>query len=100
MVVCNFISRVVIFLAEKLGGTKDVWAVTIWPFIFVWPDSHAKDPVLINHEKKHIEQWKRYWIIGFLPVYLWHHFKKGYWDNPLEIEAREAEKRRDLLEGQ
>ena len=49
------------------------------------------DLKLIKHEKKHLEQWKRYLIVGFLPMYIYYHIKYGYRANPLELEARRAE---------
>lgn len=45
----------------------------------------------IRHEKKHVKQWWRYWVIGFLPVYIYQVKKYNYEEAPLEIEAREAE---------
>ena len=89
MIVTNKISQWVVSLASRFTPGTD--AVTIWPFIFVWPKEFLEDSRLIRHEKKHLEQWKRYWIIGFLPVYLYHHCTKGYEKNPLEIEAKEAQ---------
>ena len=44
----------------------------------------------IKHENKHVEQWWRYWVVGFLPVYLYQICRYGYYDAPLEVEAREA----------
>ena len=29
--------------------------------------------------------------LGFAFVYVWHHFRRGYADNPFEVEARAAE---------
>jgi hypothetical protein len=45
----------------------------------------------LKHELKHVEQYKKYGIIGFLARYIWYSIKYGYYKNPMEVEAREAE---------
>ena len=90
MIITNYIARVIVAIAAAI--TAGTVGVTLWPFIFISPKRYALDQRLIRHERKHLEQWRRYWIIGFLPVYLMFHVKHGYWNNPLEVEAREAEK--------
>ena len=89
MIITNYIARVIVAIAAAI--TEGTRGVTLWPFIFIWPKKYAIDQRLIRHERKHLEQYKRYWIVGFLPVYLYYHFKLGYQKNPLEIEAREHE---------
>ncbi|HSF17014.1 MAG TPA: hypothetical protein VLK65_15800 [Vicinamibacteria bacterium] len=49
------------------------------------------DERTLRHEKAHVEQWKRLGLTGFLVRYLWYHFRYGYSQNPLEVEARRAE---------
>ena len=49
------------------------------------------DERVLRHERTHVEQWRRYGLLGFLIRYSWYHFKYGYAGNPFEIEAREAE---------
>jgi hypothetical protein len=46
----------------------------------------------VKHEMAHIEQYRRYGVIKFLLLYTWYSMKYGYYNNPLEIEAREKEK--------
>lgn len=41
------------------------------------------------HEEVHMDQYKRYTWIGFIVLYSYYSIKYGYWNNPLEIEARE-----------
>jgi len=50
------------------------------------------DGRILRHESAHVEQWRRYGLVGFLARYLWYHFKYGYARNPFEIAARKAEK--------
>lgn len=50
------------------------------------------DERVLLHEMAHVEQWKRYGLLGFLARYLWYHLRYGYAGNPLEVEARRAER--------
>jgi len=49
------------------------------------------DERTLRHEQAHVEQWRRFGLLGFLVRYLWSHFRYGYEGNPFEIEARRAE---------
>jgi hypothetical protein len=44
---------------------------------------------LLMHEAHHVWQYER---LGpfFLPLYLWRHARRGYWQNPYEIEAEKC----------
>jgi len=46
------------------------------------------DLALLEHEKVHIKQQLRGWLIGFYIKYLYYNWKYGYWNNPYEVEAR------------
>ena len=72
----------------KLLGTT---AVTFGNNIYTWKGSISE--ILMRHEEKHVEQYKRYGKVGFLARYLWGWVSNGfrYSKIPLEIEAREAE---------
>jgi hypothetical protein len=50
-----------------------------------------QDKKWINHELKHIEQYKQHGIAGFIGKYLIEWVKKGYYNNRFEVEARESE---------
>lgn len=89
MIITNKIARWIVGAAEKITPGTD--AVTVWPFIFIKKE-YANDQKLLRHERKHLEQWKRYWIVGFFPIYLYQFLRFGYKDMALEVEAREAEK--------
>lgn len=41
------------------------------------------------HEEIHMEQYERYTWFGFIIMYAFYSIRYGYWNNPLEIEARE-----------
>ena len=66
----------------KITGYR---GLTLWPFIFV---NDKTNKGLIEHEKVHIEQQQRGWLIGFYVKYLYYNIRHGYWDNPYEVEAR------------
>lgn len=46
----------------------------------------------VNHEQKHIAQYKLYGFFTFIFLYLLESMRNGYINNKFEIEAREAEK--------
>lgn len=48
---------------------------------------------MYKHESKHLEQINREGSLRFTIKYLYYSYKYGYWNNPYEIEAREAELR-------
>lgn len=45
-----------------------------------------------QHELVHVAQYQRYGFFPFLIRYCWYSVRFGYKNNPLEIEARAAEK--------
>lgn len=45
----------------------------------------------VRHELKHVEQYQRFGMVGFLVRYIGYSIRFGYHDNPLEVEARQAE---------
>ena len=45
---------------------------------------------LLRHELQHVRQWFR-WGTLFAVLYGFYHLRYGYWLNPFEVEAREAE---------
>ncbi len=50
-----------------------------------------KDTRWYKHELKHIEQFKQYGVVKFLFLYILYTFRYGYYQNPFEVEARNAE---------
>lgn len=45
----------------------------------------------VRHELKHVEQYQRLGLLSFLIRYTWYSIRYGYQQNPLEVEARQAE---------
>ena len=62
---------------------------SFWRVIYVLPglENH---PVLIKHEQTHLEQIERDGRVLFTIKYGYWLLRYGYWDNPYEIEARQA----------
>ena len=50
------------------------------------------------HELKHVEQFEEHGFLAFLMRYLMEYFKKGYFQNKYEVEARMAERDVGLLQ--
>ncbi|HMP94327.1 MAG TPA: DUF4157 domain-containing protein [Phnomibacter sp.] len=49
------------------------------------------NPRWVRHELAHIAQYQRMGTLLFLSRYLWYSLRYGYYQNPLEQEARQAE---------
>ena len=70
-------------------------AITVGPLISV-RSGHESSPYLVRHERVHVQQWRRFGVIGFLVRYvgsylLWRIRRKGHWGAyrriPFEIQA-------------
>jgi len=49
------------------------------------------DMALRRHEQAHWRQYRRMGVLRFYLTYGWYTLRYGYWNNPMEVEAREAE---------
>ena len=52
-----------------------------------------------RHELAHVMQYRKYGLVGFLFKYMWYSIQYGYYNNPLEVEARDAEQNHDIALG-
>ena len=59
--------------------------------IFILTERINEAP-LIRHEQCHWQQAQRMGIVRFYLTYAWYTIRYGYRNNPLEVEAREAER--------
>jgi len=71
-------------VAMVVGHTVHLFNTTAKEFL--------ADTDWVCHELKHVEQYERHGVPGFLCRYLWESARKGYYDNRFEAEARAAEK--------
>ena len=76
-------------LIFKLPAMGKFNGLAVWPFIFF--DKEIPDRSLIEHEKIHIRQQLKGWLIGFYIKYLYFNFRYGYKRNPYEVEAYKHE---------
>lgn len=78
--------------AWKLGASAV--AITFGNTIHLYKakkDDLLSDERWLRHELKHIEQYQQLGFWKFILKYFWWSIKYGYYNNPLEIEARLAE---------
>ncbi len=59
--------------------------------IFILTERINEAP-LIRHEQCHWQQAQRMGIVRWYLTYAWYTIRHGYRNNPMEIEAREAER--------
>lgn len=91
-------------LLAKLGALKlrePNMAMTIGRTIHLYKvnkETFLNNKEWVCHELKHVEQFKRMGILSFLWRYFYYSIKFGYYNNPLEVEARMAEKDDLLIE--
>jgi hypothetical protein len=63
--------------------------ITLPPFGIYILKERINEPTLRKHELVHWEQYKKLGVIGFYTTYLYYNLKYGYWNNPMEVEARQ-----------
>lgn len=65
--------------------------ITLPPFgIYILAERLSSEQ-LVRHEQAHWQQYERKGCLGFYVTYIWYTIRHGYWNNPMEIEARKAE---------
>lgn len=65
--------------------------ITIYPFIFFKRLRLEVTDKLLRHELEHIYQVRREGWIKFYVTYLWFNIRRGYKNNPYELEANAVE---------
>ena len=73
----------------KLTGFAGITLPPVGIYILA---ERINDERLRKHELAHWEQYKRMGLLRSYLLYTWYSIRYGYWNNPLEIEARAAEK--------
>lgn len=93
-------SKMIAGLAAGVLRTDKV-AVVIGKTIYVYGASiHdiIADKKWLLHELKHVQQYNKEGVIVFLLKYIYYSITYGYYNNPYEKEARDAENDSSLLE--
>lgn len=89
-------------LAAKKLKTKQGLAIVFFRTIYLH-DLKAEDLLqntrMFRHEVKHILQYQEHGWFMFLIKYLWYCVRFGYYNNPLEREARAAEDDPSIVTG-
>ena len=63
-------------------------AWVLYPFMFFRQPKEEVTDTLFRHEWEHVDQvWREGWL-KFYCKYVWYSIRRGYHDNPYEIEAR------------
>lgn len=63
---------------------------SFWRTVYVLP-GRENDEHLLRHEQCHLDQIERDGRLLFSIQYTWMTVRYGYWNNPYEVEARQAE---------
>lgn len=86
--------------AFKLGASKRGAAIVFGRTIYLFrvtKDQILNDLPYLRHEVAHVLQYQREGFIRFLMKYVWYSIRFGYLQNPFEIEAREAQTDKEIL---
>ena len=62
-----------------------------WRTVYLRPGCENDRPLVV-HELVHIKQIDRYGPVLFALLYIWYLVRFGYWQSPLEIEARKYQR--------
>jgi len=55
-------------IPKALSFVIDIYAITIWPFVFIRDDGNE---LTINHESIHIKQQQELFVLPFYLLYFW-----------------------------
>ena len=84
--------NLILWIFKKTMCSKDSQVAMIDPFLLniLALGSTSISDSLYKHESCHIQQVKRDGRLKFICKYLYYNIKYGYYNNPYEIEARQA----------
>jgi hypothetical protein len=60
-------------------------------------EEFLNNPCWVRHEVAHVKQYLKLGLLRFLALYLFETFKKGYYNNRFEMDARQKEKDMSIL---
>jgi hypothetical protein len=66
------------------------WAGLALPPLGAWVED-LNNERLVRHERRHLEQALEVGVLKWYVLYAWYTLRHGYRNNPLEVDAREAE---------
>jgi hypothetical protein len=72
--------------------TSGYGGITLPPWgVFILAE-RINETALVRHEQRHWQQAQSMGIVRWYLIYAWYSIRHGYRNNPMEIEAREAER--------
>ena len=69
---------------------KTRWAGLALPPFGAWVQNINSER-LVRHERRHLQQALEVGVLKWYVLYAWYTLRHGYWNNPFEVDAREAE---------
>ena len=63
--------------------------MTLFGTVYI-KEGFKDNQMLLAHEQAHVVQFEKQGALRFNVMYLYYQLTVGYWDNPYEIEARQA----------
>ncbi len=81
--------KIVGLYGKMLGWAN--YAITLGQTTYFSCDKSLVSDGWHRHEDKHKEQYAKEGVVKFLVKYLWYSIRYGYFKNPYEIEATQAE---------
>lgn len=70
---------------------RTYWAGLALPPFGAWVENIDSER-MVKHERRHLQQAQEMGVLRWYVLYLWYTVRHGYWDNPLEVDARAAER--------
>ena len=80
------------FISDKVF-TNDIQEIVLPWGIYITDELEHVPDWLLQHAFTHVDQINRDGMIKFYVKYIWYWGTLGYWMNPYEVEARDAENR-------
>jgi len=65
--------------------------ITLPPLAIFILAERINEERLVRHEQAHWQQYERMGALKFYVTYIWYTIRHGYYNNPMEVEARAAE---------
>jgi hypothetical protein len=69
---------------------KTHWFGVALPPFGAWVESIDSER-MVKHERRHLQQALEMGVLKWYVLYAWYTLRHGYRNNPLEVDAREAE---------
>jgi len=64
--------------------------ISLPPFGIYIIAERMDDARLVRHEQRHWQQAQEMGVLRWYATYAWYSVRYGYWNNPLEVDARSA----------